>query len=215
MKKGFIFVLVSVFMIMPAFAAKYPNLNLKQIKNKSSISYNEKDNTWSNSVNKKKDIYFTKTNGFGAFYDYLDANKNFAFSTECEYEFIYNGHLMGYSDRYLKFFDITFNDGEINKRELSKEEVQAMLPNYEIVMISEFSKKTNAYKIKKGFGNLKLLILNDTDSTFDGYRFTSGNAEFEQYDLRGFIKVTKNGMIQFSTNNSDFISAPWYILLIR
>ena len=48
--------------------------------------------------------------------------------------------------------------------------------------------------VKKHIINLNILLFNDSDKTFDNYKFSSGNADFEQYSLRGFINIHKNGI---------------------
>ena len=196
------------------FAENFPDLKYKNIKNREKISYNSELNLWTKKIDKKSGNYYIKTKGFGSFYDYLDSNKNFAFSTNCEYEFIYNDSLIGYSNRDMKFYDITYINGGLSKRALTKEEVEKIFPDYKVIEFSDFSEKTNSLKIKKGFGDLKIILLNDTDNPFDEFTFTSGNAQFEQYDLRGFLTVSKHGMIQFSKNGISNDNL-WYVLLIR
>ena len=145
----------------------------------------------------------------------MDSQKDFAFTTNCEYEFIYKDSLIGYSSRDLKFYRITLSGGTLSKLPLSKEEVQNIFPSYKVISLSEFSKKTNSYKIKKRIGDLKIILFNDSDKTFENYSFTSGNAKFEQYDLKGFITVSKPGMIQFSGLNDSLSDNNWYMLLVR
>ena len=143
----------------------------------------------------------------------MDSNKNYAFTTECEYEFIYNNSLIGYSNRDMKFYEISYINGGIGKRELLKEEVQKIFPNYTIIELSDFTKSTNVYKIKKHIGELKIILLNNSTETYDNFHFTSGNAKFTQYDLRGFLTVSKPGMIQFSSTTDN--NSIWYVLLVR
>ena len=196
-------------------AQNFPDIKYKNIGNKDKIYYDPASDNWTNKFDKKTDNYFIKTKGFGDFYDYLYPNKNFAFSTNCEYEFLYKGNLIGYSNRDLKFYDIKFINDGISKRELTKDEIQEILPNYHIICLSEFSQKTNSYKIKKHLGNLKILLVNDTDNTYDNFSFSSGNANFHTYALRGFITITKPGMIQFAKNDSHINDKDWYVLLVR
>lgn len=212
MKKIFICFCVFFVSSLNVSANNIPNLGYKNIKNKETISYNQETGVWGKKS--KQNINYTKVKGFGTFYDYLDSNKNYSFSTNCEYEFIYKGRLIGYSNDNMKFYDFTFINGNFEKYELNKDEVEQMLPDYKIITFSDFSKKTNSLKIKKEFGSLKLLLLNDTDKIFDNYSFTTGNAKFLEYSLRGFLEVTKSGMIQFSDNNKNN-DKPWFIILVR
>lgn len=215
MKKIFLSLFLSFMVMLSVCAEHFPDIKYKNIGNKDKISYNSQTDKWSKNIDKKTDNYFIKTKGFGDFYDYLYPNKEFAFSTNCEYEFIHNGSLIGYSNRDLKFYEIKFINNGLSKRELTKEEIQSILPDYHVIYMSEFSTKTNSYKIKKHFGSLKILLVNDTDSTFDDFIFTSGNAGFKTYDLRGFVTVTKAGMIQFAKNDGHLNDKYWYVLLVR
>ena len=215
MKKIFLCLFVFILFGLSVCAENFPDIKYKNIGNKDKIAYDETADTWSKKFDKKTTNYFIKTKGFGEFYDYLYPNKNFAFTTNCEYEFIYNDSLIGYSNRDLKFYDIKFVNNGLSKRELTREEIEKILPDYHIIYLSDFSNKTGSYKIKKHLGDLKILLVNDTNSTFDEFLFTSGNAKFKTYDLRGFIKVTKPGMIQFAKNDDHKNSKDWYVLLVR
>ena len=212
MKKIIISLLLCFFGFLSVYADNMPPLKYKNIKNKSKISYNETTGTWS--YNKSGENYFTKTKGFGVFYDYLNSDKSFAFSTNCEYEFIYNDSLIGYSNRDMKFYDITYANGGLSKRPLSVDEVEKIFPEYKVIPFSEFSDKTNSLKIKKQSSPLKILLFNDTNDNYDGYAFSTGNAKIEQYDLRGFVTVHKPGMVQFS-KSKELNKNQWYIILVR
>ena len=214
MRKIFICFILMLGMMNIVSAENFPNLKYKNIGLKDKISYDIQTNTWSKKIDKKNKNYFVKVKGFGDFYDYLDADKNFAFSTNCEYEFIYNNTLIGYSNRELKFYEIIYDNNTIGKRALTVEETEALLPDYKIISLSEFSPKTNAFKIKRGSSPLKIFIYNDTENTFDNYTFFSGNAKFEQYDLKGFLTVHTPGMIQFSRTGEQN-SGLWYVILVR
>ena len=214
MKKIFLCFLLIFGFINIAAANNFPSLKYKNISVKDKISYDIQTNVWSKKIDKQNKNYFVKVKGFGDFYDYLDANKNFAFTTGCEYEFIYNDSLIGYSNADMKFYEIIFNYNTTGKRALTKEEVQAILPDYKIISLSEFSPKTNAIKIKKGMTSLKIFLFNDTDNSFANYNFNSGNSKFEQYDLRGFLTVQTPGMIQFSRMGEQD-SSNWYVILVR
>ena len=200
---------------LPVFADNLPDLGLKKIRNKETISYNRETGNWSAKVNRKTDEYYTKTKGFGIYYDYLNPNKDFAFSTDCEYEFLHNGKFIAYSNSDLNFYEVGFEDGNLTKRLMDKDEVQEILPEYRVISLSEFSDKTNALKVKKKFGTLKVILLNDKGLHLSDYSFTSGNSKFEQFDMSGVIYIEKSGMIQFSDKNAKGDTAPWFVLLIR
>ena len=115
----------------------------------------------------------------------------------------------------MKFYDYTYSDKLLTRRELTEEEVQALFPDFKIIKISEFSPNTNSLKIKKDKCNLKIILLNDTDRNFYHYSFSSDNSKFERYPLTGFINIKKRGMIQFSHFGDNTKNNPWFILLIR
>ena len=213
MKKIFLCLLLFLTLNLACFADSMPNLKYKNIEEKDKISFDIQTGVWSDKIDKKSD-YFVKTQGFGEYYDYLDSNQNFAFSTDCDYEFIYKNSLIGYSNRDMKFYDILYGSGGISKRELSKEEVEAIFPEYKVICFSEFRPLTNSIKLKKSFENLKIILLNDSDKTFDNYRFTSGNARISQYKIRGFLTVKKTGMVQFAKEGGTDKDL-WYVILVR
>ena len=213
MKKVFLFLLVCFILNISVCAENFPKIKHKNINVKDKIAFDISSNTWSK-FNKKSTNYFIKVKGFGDFYDYLDSEQNFAFTTNCEYEFLYKDSLIGFSNRDMKFYELLYDNKTIGKRALTKEEVEAILPDCKVVSLSDFSTKTNSLKIKKDLGALKILLFNDTDRTFDNYIFTSGNSNFEQYDLRGFLTVHTPGMIQFSKLGEQD-DKNWYVLLIR
>ncbi len=214
MKKILTSFLIMFCTVIFAKASDMPDLKYKNIDIKDKITYDIETNTWAKNTDKKNLNYFMKVKGFGDFYDYLDSEQNFAFTTNCEYELIHNNTLIGYSNRDMKFYEILYDNKTVGKRALTKEEVGAILPEYKIISLSDFSPKTNSLKIKKNFSAMKVFLFNDTEDTFDGYTFTSGNSKFEQYDLRGFLTVYKPGMVQFSSPDGQN-DKRWYVLLIR
>ena len=191
------------------------DIQYKNLKEKSKISYNSELDKWS--LKKNGDDYYVKTIsvGSGSYSEFLNPDESFAFSTDCNYEFIYKGDLIGYSNQDLKFYDFAIIDGELTKRELTQDEVQSLFPDYKIIKISEFSPNTNSLKLKKHGHPQKTIILNDTDKTFYHYTFTSGNSKFQTYPLAGFIDISKKGMIQFSHFGDNTKDNPWFILLVR
>ena len=204
-------------LLLSAEAASVKNISYDNIKENSKVSYNAELDKWSDNVSRKETDYYKKTIsvGSGNYSEFLNPDETLAFSTGCNYEFIKNGDLIGYSNQDLKFYDFAIIDGELTQRELTKDEVQNLFPDFEILLISEFSPNTNSLKIKKQGHNSKYIILNDTDDNFYHYSFTSGNAKFNTYHLTGFIEVTKKGMIQFSHFGDNTKENPWFILLLR
>ena len=62
---------------------------------------------------------------------------------------------------------------------------------------------------------LKIILLNDTDRSFNNYGFSTNNSKFKSYELKGFLEIEKRGMIQFSRFGENLKNNPWFILLVR
>ena len=213
------FVSLAIFLcglvISSAEAKDILSIPYKNIKESAKVKFS--DGIWSTKVDKKDFDYFVKfiSDGTGSYSEFFKSSGAFAFTTGCQYEFIYNGSLIGYSNQDLKFYEFMYIDGELTKRALADDEINELFPDFEIIKISEFSPNTNSLKIKKTRKNFKIIIFNDTDKNFYHYSFTSGNAKFKTYPLAGFINVTKKGMIQFSHFGDNTDNNPWFVLLIR
>ena len=212
-KKYLVVLLILFINVLYVNAEEISGFKYKGISLKSRISYNSSQNKWTKGCSGDK--CFIKTKGFGVFSDYLNTDKSFAFTTDCEFEFIADGKFIGYSNKDLKFYNIKYSGAGINKTELTYDEVCNLLPDYKVIKISEFSTNTNSLKIKKGWGDLKLVLFNDTNKTFNNYVFSSGNAKFESSILSGVVVIYKPGMIQFSSANGSSSENPWYVILVR
>lgn len=168
-------------------------------------------------ADKKTDNYFVKkiSDGTGAYSEFYTPQNEFVFSTGCQYEFLYNGSLIGYSNFDLKFYEFVLNNELLEQRELSENEVKELFKNFDIIRVSDFTTSTNSLRIKKTKRHYKIILLNDTDRYFYHYGFTSNNAKFETYPVKGFLDITKKGMIQFSHFGDNTKENPWFILLVR
>lgn len=215
MKKIFLSLILASSLSLSTFASDTLNIPYKNLKKNAKITYNEELDCWSTKVNKHSPDVFVKNISDNNTSEYLYPDETLAFSTNCNYEFLNGKDLIGYSNSDLKFYDFAFLNGELTKRELTEEEIQTLFPNFKIIKISEFSPNTNSLKIKKHGHNEKIILLNDTEKTFDNYTFTTGNAKFNTYDLAGFVEITKKGMIQFSHFGENTHATPWFILLLR
>ena len=202
-------------MVLCVNAEEFLQIPYKNIKEESKLKI--ENGVWTNKVAKKEQDYLIKfiSDGSGNYSEFYNSDGSFAFTTDCQYEFLHKGKLIGYSNQDLKFYDFILEDGKVNKRELSVEEVAELFPDYKIVKISDFSTNTNSLKLKKEGHNFKILVLNDTDKNFYHYSFSSNNGKFNTYPLTGFINVTKKGMFQFSHFGDNTESTPWFILLVR
>ena len=215
MKKILLSLIVMLAMVLCVNAEEFLQIPYKNIKEESKLKI--ENGVWTNKVAKKEQDYLIKfiSDGSGNYSEFYNSDGSFAFTTDCQYEFLHKGKLIGYSNQDLKFYDFILEDGKVNKRELSVEEVAELFPDYKIVKISDFSTNTNSLKLKKEGHNFKIIILNDTDKNFYHYSFSSNNGKFETYPLTGFINVTKKGMFQFSHFGDNTESTPWFILLVR
>ena len=213
--KKIVSIIFAFCLLLSVSAEELANIPYKNIKEEGKIKY--VDDVWSDNVTRKDNDYFIKfiSAGTGNYSEFYKSNGEFAFTTGCQYEFIYKGDLIGYANQDLKFYDFIFVNGEFIQRELTPDEVQVLFPDYTIVKISEFSPNTNSLKIKKKGRNFKVILLNDTDKSFYHYSFTSGNAKFEHYPLTGFINIKKKGMFHFSHFGENTAEFPWYVLLVR
>ena len=214
MKKTIFLIMLFLFSLAVK-AEDFKDIKYKNIENNEKIGII--DGNWTNKISRKnKNYYLKKTPSvFTSYSDYYSSNNDLAFSTNTNYEFIYKGQLIGYSNLDLKFYEYNFFDGEIHQRELCEGEIQELFPDYKIIKISEFSDTTNSLKIKKDKKDLKLILLNDTDASFNNYWFYTNNAKYEPYKLKGFLDITKKGMIQYARNDDNYEKNIWYILLIR
>lgn len=215
MRKIFLSILILSGLVLNVKASELLNIPYKGIKEEGKLKI--ANDVWTDNVKRRDENYFIKmiSDGTGSYSEFYNSDGTFAFTTGCQYEFIKNGDLIGYSNQDLKFYDYTYSDKLLSRRELTEEEVQALFPDFKIIKISEFSPNTNSLKVKKDKMNFKVILLNDTDRNFYNYSFTSGNSKFELYPLTGFINIKKRGMIQFSHFGDNTKNNPWFILLIR
>ena len=214
MKKLSVLLILSIFSLS-VFAADFPPLKFSNISLNKKISYNQDLDKWSYGADKLTGNYYTKTKGFGDVPDYINQDKEYVFNTNCDFETIYGGKFLCYSNADLKFYQISLNDNDVIKSPISEEEITELLSGYKIIKISDFAKSTNAYKMKKDMGSQKVFIYNDTDKSFEDYTFTSGNTKFSKYSLNGFVTILSDGMIQFSSENHPTSESPWYVILVR
>ena len=215
MNKLVLKILLLISIILPANAANLEKIKYKNIENNSRISAN--NSFWSLKINKKDRKYFikkeaTEDSNYSTFYS---ADGELLFSTGTQYEFIHKNCLIGYSNFDLKFYEFELKNDFLSRRELSYDEIQDLFPEYKIIKMSDFSANTNSIKIKKKSRKLKLILLNDTDRYFYNYSFTSRDSHFKEYSLKGFLNITKKGMIQFAKFGENTKNSPWYIILIR
>lgn len=102
------------------------------------------------------------------------------------YELNLNNKTISYNPDTLKFFE--------NSITLSKEEVQELFPDYQIILISKFD-KNKKYTIKNSlFKSKKILLLNDDTRTFHNffvYPISSRNEiqEYKNGEIKSLITI--------------------------
>lgn len=207
--KKLLFIIFAFLIIFPiAQASEYKQLPYKNIKDGSKLLVTESE-IWTDKV-KKNDPGIIKDKSLL----YINGEEN-AYDTDCGYLFIYNGHLLGYSASDLKFYEFVSYKGSITKQELESAQVATVFNDFRIINISDFSEYTNVFTLKKFRNPEKIMILNDTERTFQDYEFTSHNAKFDSYNINNAISITKKGLIQFSKSGEITKYSPWFVILVR
>ena len=200
---------------LSSFSQNIPGFNFKGIDYKNKIFYDLSAGNWSYKDSKADSICFVKKIGFNDFGDFVKSDGSYMFSTNCDFDFIYNSRLIGYSSKDLKFYEFSYDNGQVIKTPLTKEEIHAIIPSYKIAPISMFSQNTNSIRVRKGNGDLKLFVLNDTEDNFSNYEFSAVNSEIKTFDLAGFLKVEKSGLIKFTDSSEYAQNSPIYVLIIH
>ena len=209
-----LYILLLMLFCLSANAAEIQSIDYKNIKDNAKITFVE--GNWKDKVNKKSDGYFVKKSSPVNLCcsEYYSKSGDFLFSTGTQYEFIYKGSLIGYSNSDLKFYEFSMQNDNLMKRELTESEIQEIFPKYKIIKISDF-RETNSFKVKKKNKDLKIILLNDTDRIFDNYCFTTNNSKLKIYELAGFLSIKKKGMVQYSRFGENTKAYPWFVILVR
>jgi len=207
--------IVFCFFNLQLHAAELKNIKYKNIKINEKI--NCIDGIWTNKLPRKASFYLVKkiSDQYPYFTDFYSPNNEFLFSSQSHYEFINNGRLYAYSNDDYRLYEVIANDGNISKRIVTEDEIIELFPDFKLIRLTDFSQGTNSLKIKKTKKNLKLIIFNDTCTDLKGFDFSTNNAKIDRYPLKGFIDVTKKGMIQFSSSEFNNSDDAWFVLLVR
>ena len=135
--KRLVLLLVILFVNLPCFALE--KIDYKNLKQGAKLIY--ADGNWSVTKSKKIDNVFVKkiSDGVTRFSEFYSKDDIHLFSTGTQYEFVDSGRLIGYSNNDLKFYEFYFDENILTQRELIKEEVQALFPEYVVVCLSDFT----------------------------------------------------------------------------
>lgn len=119
-----------------------------------------------------------------------------AFSAQL-FDFNYNGHNLQYDGDKLKFYE--------NSKELTKEEIAQIFPDYEIILISS-ADKNNKIKVKNSiFGSKKILLLNDTKRTFHLFFIYPLTSRYEKQDIKSLITLFGHKNVRLKHSGGDEI----------
>lgn len=168
--KKFLFLIMSLLIFCNiAKAYECDQMVLNSINDKQIIDYNPLTKKWSRNLG-LNDYVFTKhiTIGTGGFSEYIYKDKTY--DTNSTYEFLYYTKLYGYNAHQMKFFELIFDGNEFQRRDLTKEEVQYLFPDVQIIMVSEFTDNEISVELPI-FHKKAYMILNDTDQDFYKYQF--------------------------------------------
>ena len=97
------------------------------------------------------------------------------------YDFEYQGHKLKYDDENLKFYE--------NDELLSVEEVKNIFPDYEVILISQFSEKKKLRVKNSFFKSKKVLLLNDTTRTFYGFYIYPEASRYKDENIKSLITI--------------------------
>ncbi len=116
------------------------------------------------------------------------------------YEFNIGEREFSYNPDTLKFYESSVT--------LSAEEVQALFPDYQVILISKFDKEKK-YKIKNSlFGVKKILLLNDDIRTFHNFYVypTSSRNEFKEFkngEIKSLITIYGKKNVRLKHEGGD------------
>ena len=161
----------------------------------SQVVYSPTAGCWNNGGMSEDRIVFSKTvsSGSGSYSEYR-ADKEAPLFMPTNYEFIYQGRLIGYNRANLKFFEAFYEDGTFGVRELTEKQIAELFPELDLVRISEA--EDGVLKIKKYPWQTKsFLLVNDTDQDF--YRYSFEN-QSEAQPFKSLLTVRDSGNIVFS-----------------
>ena len=162
----------------------------------------------------ENDIQFTNKSfiGSGGFSEYYYTNGGLAIGPVTNIEFLNNGKFIGINSHDLKFIEYIYDDGKITSRNLDKDEVQNLYPDYTIIKISDF--KDNKITLYKQFlQKKKFLLFNDTDKSF--YKYSYKPERVNPSYIKTFITVSYPVKIIFSHYGEDTPESPALTIYIK
>lgn len=152
--------------------AVYPQLHQNVVNVENHVVYSPSAHAWNNGMADDR-IVFTKSVSAGSGnYSEYSAQGRPLIMMPTQYEFLWNGRLIGYSTANLKFYELMYEEGIFRIKELSFGEVKQIFPDLEIIKLS--SAVDNEVCIQRWPFEVKsFMLLNDTDETFYHYSYES------------------------------------------
>lgn len=157
------------------------------------IIYSPSALMWSQTSSGKNDISFIKNTSSGNYSHYVSNCAEVGLNSN--FEFIYDGRLIGVDNSNLKYYEIEYQNNELIQQLLSYEQIQEIFSDIDVIKLSDFKRGT--YTIINHSENKMILLFNDTEDCFDKY-FITPEKSIACKDIKGLIKLPRRGKITFS-----------------
>lgn len=207
MKKFLLTMFVLAYASLSAFAVDY-------VEETQSVYYNPANSSWSAVQQTDDDIRLINKSfiGSGGFQEYYYADGKLAIGPEVNVVFLNNGEFIGINSHDMKFFRYVYNNGKFTSILLTKDDVQKLYPDAEIVEISEF--KNNSITLEKKFFETKsFIILNDTNESF--YKYSYKPQSVNPSYIKPFLKISHQRKITFSHYGEDTKISPMLKIYVK
>lgn len=155
-------------------------------------------------------IVFTKhiSPGSGSYSEYVSPRQKLYLSST--YEFLIDGRLIGYSEHDLKFYEVRYQNGVFVEKKLNPQEVRALFPGLDVILLSSADNQNTIQIKKKWFGPQTFLLLNDTDTFY--YKYSFEKFKNAATPFKSAISIAEPIQLVFSHYGSrDAINPPLFI----
>lgn len=174
------------------------------------IIYSPSDLMWSQISAGRNDISFIKntSDGDASYSHYVSSCSDTVLNSD--FEFIYNGRLIGVDNENLKYYEIKYQNNELVQQLLSYEQIQEIFSDVDVIKLSDFKRET--YTIINHSEDKMILLYNDTEKIFQNY-FIKPETRVGCKDIKGLIKLPRRGKITFShLENKSLVK---YVIKVR
>ena len=135
--------------------------------------------------------YWTCSEMFSSNYTY----KCGEFNLTSDFEFLYEGRLIGVDNNNLKFYEIIYVNNKFEEIPLSYNQLQMLFTDVDVIKISDFSSGT--YTVINNNEKKEIILYNDTDEKFNNYAFTPELSIINK-DIKADIVLPKRGKVIFA-----------------